>query len=76
MAGLDWTTTALHMHYTFLYISLPSLHDYDVKMPNFTFCEGHEHKTIIFFSWLEQYKQRVQTFRINNIHFCWAGLSN
>ena len=23
----------------FLYISLPSLHDYDVKMPNFTFYE-------------------------------------
>ena len=26
----------------FLYISLPSLHDYYVKMPNFTFCEGHK----------------------------------
>ena len=45
---------------------LPSLHDYDVKMPNFTFCGGHEHKTTIFFSWHEQYKQRVQTFRINS----------
>ena len=22
----------------FVYISLPSLHDYDAKMPNFTFC--------------------------------------
>ena len=30
-------TTTLHVHHTFLYISLPSLHDYDVKMPNFTF---------------------------------------
>ena len=30
-------TTTLHGHRAFLYISLPSLHDYDVKMPNFTF---------------------------------------
>ena len=26
----------------FAYISLPSLHDYHVKMPNFTFCEGRK----------------------------------
>ena len=25
------------MHHAFLYISLPSLHDYDVKMPNCKF---------------------------------------
>ena len=30
-------TTALHVHYAFLYISLPSLHNYDVKCPNFKF---------------------------------------
>ena len=30
-------TTILHVHHAFLYISFPSLHDYDVKMPNFTF---------------------------------------
>ena len=29
-------TTILRVHHAFLYISLPSLHDYDVKMPNFT----------------------------------------
>ena len=29
----------LHVHYTFLYISLPSVHDYDVKMSNFTFMD-------------------------------------
>ena len=33
------------MHHAFLYISLPSLHDYNVKVPNFTFCQGREHKT-------------------------------
>ena len=30
-------TTTLHVHHTFLYISLPFLHGYDVKLPNFTF---------------------------------------
>ena len=29
--------TTLHVQHTFLYISLPSLRDYDVKMPNFSF---------------------------------------
>ena len=28
--------TTFHVHHTFLYISLPSLHDYHVKMPNIT----------------------------------------
>ena len=27
----------LHVHHAFLYISLPSLHDYDMKVLNFTF---------------------------------------
>ena len=27
----------LHVYHAFLYISLPSLHDYNMKMPNFTF---------------------------------------
>ena len=33
----------------FLYISLPSLHDYDLIMPDFTFCGGREHRTRTFF---------------------------
>ena len=33
-------TTILHVHQAFLYTSLPSLHDYDVKMPNFMFYRG------------------------------------
>ena len=36
--GLDSETTTLHVHHAFLYISLPSLHDYNVKVPNFAFC--------------------------------------
>ena len=36
-SGLVDKTTAMHVHLTFLYISLPFLHDYDVKLPDFTF---------------------------------------
>lgn len=35
--GLITKTTILHIHLAFLNISLPLLHDYDVKKPNFTF---------------------------------------
>ena len=45
-------TTALHVHHAFLYISFPSRHDYNVKMPNFTFCGGSEHKITAFFLFL------------------------
>ena len=37
-------TTTLHVHHAFLYISLPSLHDYDVKWPNFKFFEDGKSK--------------------------------
>ena len=44
-------TTTLHVHHTFLYISLPSLHDYDVKMPNSKFYGGRKQATTnLFFS--------------------------
>ena len=43
--GLITKTTILHVHHAFLYISLPSLHDYDVKMPNFTFYRGSTQAT-------------------------------
>ena len=41
--GLITKTIILHVHLAFLYISLPSLHDYDVKMPNFTWYRGKKH---------------------------------
>ena len=40
--GLDKQNTTLHVHHAILYISLLSLHDYVVKLPNFTFCGGNE----------------------------------
>ena len=33
--GVIRKTTTLHVHLTFLYISLPYLRDYGLKMPNF-----------------------------------------
>ena len=41
--GLITKTIILHAHLAFLYISLPSLHDYDVKMPNFTLYRGRRY---------------------------------
>ena len=41
-------TTTLHVHHTFLYISLPFLHDYDVKFPNWTFHGGRKQATTKF----------------------------
>ena len=47
--GLLRKTTTLHVHHAFLYISLPSLHDYDVKMPNCKFCGGRKQATTNLF---------------------------
>ena len=60
--GLISKTTTLHVHHAFWYISLPSLHDYNVKLPNFTFCRGREHKTttFFFFSWRLKQSFRIQ----------------
>ena len=35
--GLMSKTTTLHVHHAFVYISLLSLHNYDVKWPNLKF---------------------------------------
>ena len=45
----------------FWYISLPSWHDYDVKLLYFTFCGGRKHKTttLVFFS-----QTLIQSFSI------------
>ena len=46
--GLMSKTTTLHVHYTFSYISLPSLHDWAVKFPDGTFCGRRKHTTTNF----------------------------
>ena len=40
--GLLSKTTSLHVHQAFLYISLPLLHENDVKMPSFSFYGGRK----------------------------------
>ena len=46
---LDWQNESFARASRFLYISLPSLLDYDVKLPNFTFYGGRGHKQRFFF---------------------------
>ena len=46
--GFISKTTTLHVHHAFLYISLPFLHDYDVKMPNFAFYGERKQATTKF----------------------------
>ena len=46
--GLITKTTILHVHHAFFYISLPSLYDYDVKMPNLMFYKGSTQATTKF----------------------------
>ena len=49
--GLLRKTTTLQVYHAFLYISLPSSHDYDVKMPNWKFYGGRKQATTnLFFS--------------------------
>ena len=47
--GLISKTTTLHVHHTFLYISFPVLHDYDVKMLNFAFYGERKQVTTKFY---------------------------
>ena len=50
--GLLRKTTTLDVHHAFLYISLPSLHDYEMKMPNCKFYGGRNWQATmnLFFS--------------------------
>ena len=60
--GLDWQNHNFARFITlFLYITLSSLHDNDMKMPNFTFCGERDHKTttLFLFSWTS-----IQSFKI------------
>ena len=54
--GLISKTTISHVHHAFLYISLPSMHDYDAKMSNFTLYRGSAQATtkfpLTFCTWL------------------------
>ena len=47
--GLIGKTTTSQVHNTFLYISFPFLHDYEVKMPNFALYGGRKQATAKFY---------------------------
>ena len=48
--SFNWQNNNSHVYHPFLYISLPFLHKYDVKMPNFAFSgEGNQAKTKFYF---------------------------
>ena len=51
--GLDWQNNNFARASRFLYFSLPSLHDYDMKLRNFTFYGGREprYSPLQFNSW-------------------------
>ena len=46
-------TTTLHVHHTFLYISLPSTARLPVKMPNVMFCEGRKQAMTKFINFID-----------------------
>ena len=45
--------TTLHVHHAFLYISIPSPHDHNVKVPKFTFVEDGNTRQQLSFSFPE-----------------------
>ena len=55
--------------HAFLYISLPSLHDHNVKFPIFTFYRGRKHRATIFFflflTWIRSLRIQLQTNSTN-----------
>ena len=59
--GSDKKTTTLHVQHACSYLSLPSLHDCDVKLPNFSFCAWRtwtqDNDFLLFWT-------RIQSFRI------------
>ena len=59
-------TTTLHVHHAFFCISLLSLHDYNVKVPNFTFCRGRERRRRLSFSFPE-FWYRLLEFHLRKI---------
>ena len=50
------------MHHAFLYISLPSLQDYDVKMPKFTFSAGERERKTMTFSFFPDVRYSLLEF--------------
>ena len=67
--GLDKQKNNFARASPFFVHSLPSLHDNNVKLPNFTFCRGREQKTTTFFffswTWMQPFRIQLQKNIIN-----------
>ena len=76
--GLVSKTTTLHVHHAFVCISLPSLHDYDVKWPNFKFFLARERQGDKFYHLcLNSAWPPLLSFNINSLLFInWATWDN
>ena len=66
--------TTLHLYNAFLYFSLPSLHDYDARIPEFTLYGGHKQATTNFFSLskLECCSQETKPSTLGNFAYIWC----
>ena len=77
--GLLSNTTSLHVHHAFLYISLPFLHDYDAKMPKFSFYGGRKEATtklfFLFLNWRADPKKSTPAKFAYIRHFQQIGLN-
>ena len=69
--GLLSKTTTLHVHHAFLYISLSSLHHYDVKMPNFTFYGGRKQAPTIFSFSFQTWERSPKKSTLGKLAFIW-----
>ena len=66
--GLITKPTIFHLYHAFLDISLPSLHDCDVKMPNFTFYRGNTRATAKFPLSLSELGYGPKEFNFRRVH--------
>ena len=69
-SGIMYLTLS-QVHHSFLFISLPSLHDYDVKLLNFTFCGRPLNKrwrTFLSLSKLECSSQEISSRENSPLH--------
>ena len=73
--GFISKTTTSHVHHTFLYISFPFLHGYDVKMLDFVFCGERRQATtklyLVLFLFLSLDNGHLK-FRFRRVRLHWT----
>ena len=64
-------TISVHVHHTFLYLCLPFLHYYDVKMPNFAFYVERKKATTKFSP--SEHKYVPLEFNFRRVRYIWQS---